>query len=54
MEIAELLLKADADANIQAKNGVTVKKLASQDGHNQAAELLVKELVDDDAQKKTA
>ena len=46
--VAELLLKADADVNIQTKNEWTSLMLVSQNGHTQVVELLVKELVDID------
>jgi serine/threonine-protein phosphatase 6 regulatory ankyrin repeat subunit B len=41
-QVVELLLKANADVNVQANNGTTALMLASDNGHDQVVELLLK------------
>ena len=46
IEVVKLLLKENADVNIQDKNGVTALMLASLNGHTHVVELLLKENAD--------
>uniref|UniRef100_A0A1X7VJ57 Uncharacterized protein n=1 Tax=Amphimedon queenslandica TaxID=400682 RepID=A0A1X7VJ57_AMPQE len=51
-QVVELLLKANADPNIQKKDGQTALMLASQSGHTESIELLLKAGADPDIKEE--
>jgi serine/threonine-protein phosphatase 6 regulatory ankyrin repeat subunit B len=52
LKVVELLLKQQADPNIQTKNGYTALMSASQNGHLKVVELLLKQQANPNIQTK--